>query len=90
MKSSDPRPRSTRIDVDFKATLITSDGHEIPVALKDLSRQGFRIELDDEVLVGERVTLCVRKDENIPAEIKWALGSEAGGVFLDGEHEFGS
>lgn len=90
MKSCDPKARSTRIDVNFDAVLVTSDDHEIAVTVKDLSREGFRIELTDEVLVGERVRLRVRRNEEIPAEIKWALGSEAGGVFLDSQQEFDS
>lgn len=88
MTSPGPTPRSTRIDVNLEAVLVTSDDHEIPVMVKDLSREGFRIELDDEVLVGERVRLRVRRGEEIAAEIKWALGSEAGGVFLDGQDQF--
>ena len=89
MTSSGPKTRSTRIDVSFDAVLITSDDHEIPVTVKDLSREGFRIELHDEVLVGERVRLRVRRNEEVAAEIKWALGAEAGGVFLDAEEGSG-
>ena len=85
MNASDRRPRSTRIDVNYDAVLVTSDNHEIAVTVKDLSRDGFRIELRDEVLVGEHVRLRVGPNEEIAAEIKWALGSEAGGVFLDGK-----
>jgi hypothetical protein len=90
MKSCDTPPRPTRINVSLDAVLVTSDNHEVPVIVKDLSREGFRIELDDQVLVGERVKLRVRRDDEITAEIKWALGREAGGVFLDGQGELDS
>jgi hypothetical protein len=40
------------------------------------------LELDDEVLVGERVTLEVPRGVFV-AEIAWALGREAGGHFLE-------
>ena len=31
---------------------------------------------------GELVTLCVERGEKLPAQIRWVLGKEAGGVFL--------
>lgn len=83
MEPCEPQPRSKRIDVNYDAVLVTSDGHEVAVTVKDLSSGGFRLELHDEVLVGERVRLRVGRNGDVPAQIKWALGCEAGGVFLD-------
>lgn len=67
--------------------MIDSDGHESDAIILDVSSTGFRLELTDLVRVGELVTLRVDHDE-IPGQIRWALGNEAGGVFLtsvDGE-----
>lgn len=67
--------------------MIDSDGHESDAIILDVSSTGFRLELTDLVRVGELVTLRVERDE-IPGQIRWALGNEAGGVFLtsaDGE-----
>ena len=74
--------RSKRIDVEMHAVLTTSDGYSFDVAVRDLSADGFRIELDEEVLVGEPVSLRVGSKGTFAAEIKWALGREAGGRFL--------
>lgn len=82
-----PAPRNARpprVEVNYRAVLITSDGCESEVIVKDLSRDGFRIELNDEVLVGERVYLRAGKHGDLAAEIRWTLGCQAGGVFLDG------
>ena len=41
------------------------------------------MELEDEVLVGEHVSLHVGSRGEFDAEIIWALGREAGGHFLE-------
>jgi hypothetical protein len=74
--------RAPRVDVSYPAVLIASDGHESGVVVKDISADGFRIELTDELLVGERVKLKVGKEGPQSGEIRWTRGSEAGGVFL--------
>ena len=77
-----PPERPTRIDVNIHAVLTTADGHSFKVVIRDLSAKGFRVALDDEVLVGEQVSLQVGSREAMRGEIKWALGREAGGHFL--------
>ena len=83
------KPRPTRVEVNFSAVLVTADGCASNVMVKDLSRDGFRIQVADEVLVGERVSLRAGKYGDLAAEIRWVRGSEAGGVFL-GEPMFPS
>ena len=73
---------SRRIDVHYDAMLVTSDGHEVPVVVKDLSAEGFRIEIDEQLQVGEQVILRTPRGGDVPARIAWALGIEAGGTFL--------
>lgn len=78
-----PERQSARISVDYEGVLVASDGHEMKVKVKDLSAQGFKIELADEVLPNELVELRVGRHERLAAQILWVRGSEAGGVFLD-------
>jgi len=73
--------REKRVDVRKPALLINSDGMEIDVLVLDVSSHGFRIELDDQLRVGELVSLKV-DDELVGAEIRWVLGKEAGGTFI--------
>jgi len=82
VKSSNPKRKSARIDVSYDAMLISSDGHEFRVVVKDLSSEGFRIEIDGEVRAGEQIFLRTKRDGDIPAQIVWVIGTEAGGTFL--------
>ena len=77
------RHRPTRIDVNFTGVLVTSDGHEIKVEVRDISANGFRVRLNDEVRIGELVILRVGPRSAFRAQIKWTLGDEAGGLFLN-------
>src|SRR3954454_7100542 len=82
MGGSGPNDRAPRIDLRRSAALINSDGVEIPVVVLDVSRGGFRLEVSEELRIGEPVTLRAEHGDGFPAEIRWALGNEAGGVFL--------
>jgi hypothetical protein len=81
-----PRSRPTRVEVDFPATLVASDGCEAEVTVLDLSTDGFRIRFVETVLPGEQVSLRAGKHGDLAAEIRWVRGSEAGGVFLERPH----
>jgi hypothetical protein len=76
------RPR--RIDVKLDAVITTAEGNSFAVLVLDLSAQGFRVEVDDHLIVGEHISLKVRTREAAEAVIKWTLGHEAGGQFLGG------
>lgn len=74
--------RAPRVDVRRRVLLINSDGAESPATILDVSSGGFRLEVTETPRIGEHVTLKVERGEPFPAQIRWALGSEAGGVFL--------
>ncbi len=74
--------RAPRIDLRRPAVLINSDGDAMNVVLLDVSSGGFRLEVPESPRIGEMVTLRVERHSEFPAQIRWALGSEAGGVFL--------
>ena len=83
MPRAEQSRRPKRIDVKLPALLTTADGHAFEVTVCDLSAEGFRLELDDELRVGEQVSLQVGRGPPSRAEIKWALGREAGARFLE-------
>lgn len=74
--------QAPRIDLRRPAVLINSDGVESDVIILDVSRGGFRLEVAETVTIGEFVKLKVERSEQFSAQILWALGNEAGGVFV--------
>ena len=74
--------RAPRIDLRRQAVMVDSDGREHDVTILDVSSGGFRLEVSESPRIGEFVTLRVEHGEQFPSQIRWALGTEAGGVFL--------
>ena len=74
--------RGPRVATDLKAMLLRPDGTEIPVIISDISKDGFKLSSEAQLMIGERVDLCMPKTGDVPVQIRWALGGEAGGVFL--------
>lgn len=68
--------------VSHDAVLVLSDGCERPVTMIDVSSGGFRLRSDETLPIGEHVFLRVQRYGDFPAQIRWALGDEAGGIFL--------
>lgn len=58
------------------------DGSEHPVVVTDVSSGGFHLKTKETIPIGSHVFLRVERYGNFPAQIRWALGGEAGGVFL--------
>ncbi|HEU5285823.1 MAG TPA: PilZ domain-containing protein [Sphingomicrobium sp.] len=76
-------PRRHRIEVAHDATLVLSDGSEQSVTITDVSTGGFRLQTAETVPIGAHVFLRVPRYGDFPAQIRWALGRDAGGVFLE-------
>lgn len=53
------------------------------VTVTDISGGGFRVQHDDLLRIGEYVALRIEGYGEFPAQIRWALGDEAGGMFLE-------
>lgn len=68
--------------MNLDGELTTEDGVVVIVRILDLSASGFRLMADDELLLGERVSLRIGREDSLPAMIKWVVGLEAGGSFL--------
>ena len=77
------REPGRRIELHQTITLITSDGVAFTVVLKDLSRDGFKIEHNGEDLVVGEVVMVRAGRSEARAQISWATGKEAGGRFVD-------
>ncbi len=74
--------RAPRVDLRRSAVLIDSDGVETAVTVVDISSGGFRLEVAETPRIGDMVRLRAEHGEEFPGQIRWALGTEAGGVFL--------
>ena len=75
--------RARRVDVRRPVTLINSDGVAFAATLLDLSSGGFRVEVPEAQLrIGEHATIRADRLGDMAAEIRWTLGGETGGVFL--------
>lgn len=74
--------RAPRVDLRRPAVLIDSDGRKQNVTILDVSSGGFRLEVTEAPRIGEFVSLRVERGAQFASQIRWALGNEAGGVFL--------
>ena len=87
-RSGDPKNhgngrRAPRVEGRFEATAVDEAGREYAVVVRDLSSTGFRLEARESFRIGERIALRVSRYGDFPAEIRWSLGNEAGGIFLE-------
>ena len=83
MREPGPVKRAPRVDTRFQTRLTDSDGTVIDVVVIDISREGCRLETDGSLRIGEHVRIEVPKHGSFAAQIRWALGNEAGAIFLE-------
>lgn len=74
--------RGPRVATDLKARLMRANGEEIAIVISDISKDGFKLRSDTQLMIGERVDLLLPKTSDVPVQIRWAINGEAGGVFL--------
>ena len=75
--------RAPRVDTNIDAELTDSDGSRMDVVVLDISREGCRLETDGTLKIGEKIELHVPRYGTFPAQVRWAIGNEAGAVFLE-------
>lgn len=75
--------RPPRVGTRHDALLIDSNGRLFKVVVTDLSSGGFRLETEEPLRIGEQINLRVPRYGDFPAQVRWALGNEAGGAFLE-------
>ena len=76
-----------RIDLSQPAELLTHDGRSISIDFLDLSRAGFKIRHQDELMAGDVVTIVSLRGSTVKAEIKWVADRLAGGIFVEPPEE---
>ena len=75
--------RAPRVDTNINASVTDSDGSSLDVVVLDISREGCRLEADGTLKIGEKIELNVPRYGTFPAQVRWAMGKEAGAVFLE-------
>ena len=75
--------RAPRVDTHIRGTVEDSDGTTIAVVVTDISREGCRMEIDGMLTIGETIEIQIDRYGSYPAKVRWALGNEAGAVFLE-------
>ena len=75
--------RKPRVDTRIETFLTDSHGNRISVVVIDISQDGCRMETTAMLRIGEKVKIEVPKYGSFDAQIRWALGNEAGAVFLE-------
>jgi hypothetical protein len=75
--------RAPRIDLRRPAILVDSTGRERDVNILDVSGGGFRLRISEGLRIGEFVTIKVDRGSSFEAQIRWVVGNEAGGMFLN-------
>ena len=75
--------RAPRIDTSHEAMVVDTQGRKYAATVLDLSSGGFRVKSEETFKIGEYVAIRVTGYGDFSAQIRWALGGEAGGVFLD-------
>jgi hypothetical protein len=78
--------RSPRVQTSIAAVLVDSDRGELAVEVTDISRGGFRLRSTEQLIVGKTIRLRVPRYGDFQAKLRWADGSEAGGIFLEPVH----
>ena len=63
------------------ALLVRHDGTEDVVIITEFTRNGFRLAVSVRPDLGERVLIRVKGLRDVPARIRWAHGTEAGGSY---------
>ncbi len=75
--------RERRINVQFEAVVVESDGCHVRIQVLDVSSSGFRIQSNAEFVIDDEVLLKIPRSAPLRAKICWTRGREAGGIFLD-------
>ena len=79
--------RGARLAVSGEAVSLNPDDpqdrYTVEVKVQNLSSAGFMAECAQPVLIGSYVTLAVPGIGNVQAQVRWQIGSQMGGMFLD-------
>ncbi len=68
--------------MELRGSARLSNGREVAIRVTDLSREGCRVESDETLLIGDRITLDAAPLHNVSAIVRWELCGAAGVRFL--------
>lgn len=77
--------RNHRDGVLLAGSAVLSDGRQIGVRLTNLSREGCRIESEETLRIGERLTLDAEPLAGVAGLVRWSLAGKAGVRFEVGD-----
>lgn len=72
-----------RVDMLQPGELVIYDGSSSKIEFLDLSASGFKIRHQEQLMVGDIVTVTSAKGFKALAEVKWVIDQLAGGVFME-------
>ena len=76
--------RGARLAVGGESvSLNPEDRYTVEVKVQNLSSSGFMAECAQPVLIGSYVSLDVPGIGTVEAQVRWQIGSQMGGMFLD-------
>jgi hypothetical protein len=75
-------PRAARIDVSYDV-LVRCEAGEIEARILNVSGRGFRLQASQPLEVGWHVTVEALKLSPVKAVIRWTVGLDCGGTFLE-------
>jgi len=76
------RRRSVRERTSLRGGIYLANGKYLPCAIRDISYEGARINLDSPVEIFGDITLCIpTKKQIVYGSVRWRHGSRAGIVF---------
>ncbi|MEA3011413.1 MAG: hypothetical protein QOJ91_3105 [Sphingomonadales bacterium] len=82
MNQYKPR-RSGRTPVEGRTQLCAQSWYSIEVKVRDVSTSGFMAECGELVRIGSYVSLDVPGIGPVKAQVRWQLGGQMGGMFVD-------
>ncbi len=74
-------PRAPRFAIRQAVVLVRADSTESPATIVNVSHIGFRLTVAETPAIGEQVAIRGEAGD-VPAQIRWAIGTDVGGVFL--------
>lgn len=75
--------RTDRVTVATTTRLRPQNQYSVEVRIRDISTGGFMAECADSVRIGSYVSLDIPGVGPVHAQVRWQLGGQMGGMFLD-------
>lgn len=77
------KDRPERVEIDRSSTLRHQGAGDFAVQVRNVSTEGFMADCLEPVLIGSYVSLDLPGHGPVHAQVRWQLGRQFGGRFLD-------